>query len=42
MYLQMQLLIIRQLQPPHNSRVANRREIVLKYGKHEALTEDLK
>jgi hypothetical protein len=37
MLLYMPLLIIKQLQSPHNSRRANHREIILKYRKHEAL-----
>jgi len=32
-------LIINELQPPHNSRRANRLENILKYLTYEALTE---
>jgi len=39
MYPQMPLLIIRQLQPPYNSRTANCWEIILEYRKHEALND---
>ena len=36
------LLIIRQLQPAVDFAVRDQQEIILKYCKHEALTEDPK
>ena len=36
------LLIIRQLQPSADFAVRDQREIILKYRKHEALTEGCK